>query len=40
VPGQFGLAGRGSMTAMPFSMRGSFEQLQEKQNGTQAGNTR
>jgi hypothetical protein len=38
--GQFGLAGRGSMIAMPRSMRGSVEQSQEKQNGTQAGNPR
>jgi hypothetical protein len=35
-----GLAGRGSMIAMPRSMRGSVEQSQENQNGTQAGNAR
>jgi hypothetical protein len=38
--GQFDLAGRGSMIAMPRSMRGSVEQSQKKQNGTQAGNAR
>jgi hypothetical protein len=38
--GQFGLAGGGSMIAMPRSMRGSVEQSQENQNGTQAGNAR
>jgi hypothetical protein len=38
--GQFGFAGRGSMMAMARSMRGSVEQAQEKQNGTQAGNAR
>jgi hypothetical protein len=38
--GQFGLAGRGSMIAMRRSRRGSVEQSQEKQNGTQAGNPR
>jgi hypothetical protein len=36
----FCLAGRGSMIAMPRSTRGSVEQSQEKQNGTQAGNAR
>jgi hypothetical protein len=40
VLGQFGLAGRGSMIAMPRSMRGSVEQSQENQNGPQAGKAR
>jgi hypothetical protein len=40
VLGQFGLAGRGSMIAMPRSMRGSVEQSQENQNGPQASKAR
>jgi hypothetical protein len=40
VLGQFGLAGRDSMIAMLRSMRGSVEQSQENENGTQAGNAR
>jgi hypothetical protein len=38
--GQFGLAGRNSMIAVPRAMRGGVEQSQENQNGTQAGNAR
>jgi hypothetical protein len=40
VLAQFGLAGRGSMIAMPRSTRGSVEQSQENQNGTETGNAR
>jgi hypothetical protein len=37
VLGQFSLAGRGPMTALPRSMRDSVEQSQETKDGTQAG---
>jgi hypothetical protein len=40
VLGQFGLAGRGSMIAMPRAMCGSVEQPQDNKNGTQTGNAR
>jgi hypothetical protein len=40
VLARFGLAGCDSMIAMPRSIRGSVEQSQEDQNGTQAGNAR